>query len=193
MDIFHNNPLFSGVRQMLNGFATKMIRPIAIKHDQEESTPWALMKQASDVGMTQTSIVDSRKKLTGVDEETDPKKPKSQARLACAGAEELAYGCAGICLAIGGSGLAASPVARMGTDEQKEEFRKLLSGVDDKGHIRVAAMALSEPATGSDISGLKTSPRGDGDYWVIRGSKQWITNGQSASVYVVCAQTEPAA
>jgi acyl-CoA dehydrogenase len=193
MDIFHNNPLLSGVRQMLNGFATKMVRPIAIKHDQEESMPWALMKQASDVGMTQTSIVDGRKRLTGVDEETDPKKPKSQARIACAGAEELAYGCAGICLAIGGSGLAASPVSRMGTEEQKAEFRKLLSGTDDKGHIRVAAMALSEPATGSDISGLKTSARADGDYWIIRGSKQWITNGQSASVYVVWAQTEPAA
>src|SRR5262249_9667316 len=91
------------------------------------------------------------------------------------------------------SGLAASPVARMGTDEQKQEFRKLLHGLDDKGHIKVAAMALSEPATGSDISGLKTSARADGDYWIIRGSQQWITNGQSASGYVVWAQTEPAA
>jgi acyl-CoA dehydrogenase len=57
----------------------------------------------------------------------------------------------------------------------------------------VAAMALSEPGTGSDISGLKTIARQDGDHWVIRGSKQWITNGQSASVYVVWAQTDQAA
>jgi alkylation response protein AidB-like acyl-CoA dehydrogenase len=54
-------------------------------------------------------------------------------------------------------------------------------------------MALSEPATGSDISGLTTTARRDGDHFIIRGSKQWITNGQSASVYVVWAQTEPAA
>ncbi|HEU0034247.1 MAG TPA: acyl-CoA dehydrogenase family protein [Kofleriaceae bacterium] len=193
MDIFHESPLFSGVRQMLGAFAKQVIRPIAIKHDQEESMPWELMKQAQGLGLTQTAVVDGRKKLTGVDEDPDPKKPKSQARLAVAGSEELAYGCAGICLAIGGSGLAASPVARMGTEEQKQEFRKLLSGVDDKGHIKVAAMALSEPATGSDISGLKTTARPDGDHWIIRGSKQWITNGQSAAVYVVWAQTEPSA
>jgi len=196
MDIFHDSPLFSGVRQMLGGFATKMMRPIAIKHDQEESMPWDLMKVASGLGLSQTALLDGRKKLTGVDpdqEATDPKKPTSQSRLAVVGSEELAYGCAGICLAIGGSGLAASPVARMGTDEQKAEFRKLLSGLDDQGHVKVAAMALSEPGTGSDISGLKTAARADGDHWVIRGSKQWITNAKSASVYVVWAQTEPSA
>jgi acyl-CoA dehydrogenase len=191
MDLFHDNPLFSGVRQMLGAFAVKFIRPIAMQCDQDEVMPWDLMKQAQGFGLGQTAVIDGRKKLTGVDEETDPKKPRSQARLAVAGSEELAYGCAGICLAIGGSGLAASPIARMGTEEQKAEFKRLLSGTDDKGRIKVAAMALSEPATGSDISGLKTTARRDGDHWVIRGSKQWITNGQSAAVYVVWAQTEP--
>ena len=193
MDLFHDSPLYSGVRQMLGAFARQAMRPIAIKHDQEESMPWELMKQAQGLGLSQASLVEGRKKLTGLDDDPDPKKPKSQARLAVVGSEELAYGCAGICLAIGGSGLAASPVARMGTDEQKAEFRRLLTGVDEKGHIKVAAMALSEPATGSDISGLSTGARKDGDHWVISGSKQWITNGQSAAVYVVWAQTEPAA
>jgi alkylation response protein AidB-like acyl-CoA dehydrogenase len=193
MDIYHDAPLFSGVRQMLGAFAKNVIRPIAIKHDREESMPWDLMKQAMGLGLSQSALLESRKRLTGQDEDPDPKKPRSQARIAVAGAEQLAYGCAGICLALGGSGLAASPVARMGTEEQKQEFKKLLTGTDDKGHIRVAAMALSEPSTGSDISGLSTSARKDGNHWVIRGSKQWITNGQSASVYVVWAQTEPAA
>jgi acyl-CoA dehydrogenase len=193
MDLFHDNPFFSGIRQMLGAFAKQQIRAIAMKHDAEESMPWDLMKAAGGLGLSQTAVVDGRKKLTGQDEDVDPKKPKSQARMAVAGSEELAWGCAGICLAIGGSGLAASPVARMGTDEQKQEFKKLLSGMDAKGHIKVAAMALSEPATGSDISGLKTTARADGDHWIIRGSKQWITNGQSAAVYVVWAQTDQAA
>ncbi len=194
MDLFHDSPLFSGVRQMLGGFASKMIRPIAIKCDQEEAMPWELMKAAAGMGLTQTSIVDGRKQITGVDDSAnDLKKPKSMARLAVVGSEELAWGCAGVCLAIGGSGLAASPVARMGTEEQKAEFRRLLAGSDEKGHIKVAAMALSEPGTGSDISGLKTLAQQDGDYWVIRGSKQWITNGQSAAVYVVWAQTDASA
>jgi acyl-CoA dehydrogenase len=193
MDIFQDNPLFTGVRTMLGAFAKQQIRPIAAKHDQEESMPWALMKGAQAFGMTQTAVLDGRKKLTGVDEDPDPKKPKSQARLAVAASEELAWGCAGISLSLNGSGLACSPVQRMGTEEQKQEFRKLLAGVDEKGHVKVAAMALSEPSTGSDISGLKTSARKDGDHYVIRGSKQWITNGQSAAVYVVWAQTEPSA
>jgi acyl-CoA dehydrogenase len=193
MDLFHNNPLFSGVKQMLNAFAKQQIRPIAMKHDAEESMPWGLMKSAGALGLSQTAVVDGRKKLTGVEEDPDPKKPKQQARLAVTGSEELAWGCAGICLAIGGSGLAASPISRMGTDEQKAEFKRLLTGEDEKGHVFVAAMALSEPGTGSDISGLKTVAIKDGNHYVIRGSKQWITNGQSANVYVVWAQTDATA
>jgi acyl-CoA dehydrogenase len=193
MDLFHDSPMFNGVRQMLGAFAKQSIRPIATKHDLEESMPWDLMKMAQGFGLTQTAVLDGRKKLTGQDEDPDPKKPKSQSRISVIGSEELAYGCAGICLALGGSGLAASPISRMGTTEQKEEFRKLLSGLDEKGHIKVAAMALSEPSTGSDISGLSTSARKDGVHWIIRGSKQWITNGQSAAVFVVWAQTEAAA
>jgi acyl-CoA dehydrogenase len=190
MDLFHDNPLFQGVRQMMGAFAKQSIRPIAAKHDAEESMPWDLMKQAQAFGMTQTTLLDGRKKLTGHEDDPDPKKVKTQARLSVAASEEMAWGCAGIALALGGSGLACAPVARMGTEEQKEEFRRLAKGLDEKGHVKVAAMALSEPATGSDISGLKTTARQDGDYWIIRGSKQWITNGQSAAVYVVWAQTD---
>ncbi|MBA3397199.1 MAG: acyl-CoA dehydrogenase family protein, partial [Deltaproteobacteria bacterium] len=193
MDLFHDNPMFSAVRQMLGAFAKQSMRPIAMKHDTEESMPWELMKSAQGFGLTQTSVLDGRKKLTGVEDDPDPKKPKTQIRLSVVGSEELAFGCAGISLALAGSGLAASPVARMGTAEQKDEFRKLMAGLDDKGHIKVAAMALSEPATGSDISGLTTTARPDGDHWIIRGSKQWIKNGQSAAVYVVWAQTDDAA
>jgi acyl-CoA dehydrogenase len=190
MDLFHDNPMFQGVRQMMGAFAKQSIRPIAGKHDQDESMPWDLMKQAQQFGMTQTTLLDGRKKLTGVDEDPDPKKPRTQARLSVAASEEMAWGCAGIALALGGSGLACAPVARMGTEEQKDEFRRLLKGLDEHGHVKVAAMALSEPATGSDISGLKTTARADGKHWIIRGSKQWITNGQSAAVYVVWAQTD---
>jgi len=193
MDLFHDNPMYQATRQMMAAIAKSQIRPIAILHDREESMPWELMKQAQGFGMTQTLLLDGRKKLTGVDEDPDPKKPRTQARLSVVASEELSWGCTGITLALNGSGLACSPVARMGTEEQKQEFRSLMKGPDDKGHVKVAAMALSEPSTGSDISGLKTSATRDGDHWIIRGSKQWITNGQSAAVYVVWAQTEASA
>jgi acyl-CoA dehydrogenase len=190
MDLFHDNPTLQGVRQMLGAFATQMMRPLAIKHDQEESTPWDLMKAAQAVGMSQTAVLDGRKRLTGIDEDPDPTKPRSQARIGVVASEELAWGCAGIALALGGSNLAAAPLSRMGSEDQKQEFRRLLKGSDEHGHIKIAAMALSEPGTGSDISGLKTTARRDGDHWIIRGSKQWITNGRSASAYVVWAQTD---
>jgi alkylation response protein AidB-like acyl-CoA dehydrogenase len=193
MDIFHDNPVLQSVRQMLGAFATQMMRPIAIKHDQEEAMPWDLIRAAQGIGMTQTAILDGRRRLTGVDEDADPSKPRQQARIGVVASEEMAWGCAGIALALGGSGLAASPIARMGTQAHKDEFRRLLTGSDASGHVKIAAMALSEPGTGSDISGLKTTARSDGDHWILRGSKQWITNGQSASAYVVWAQTEPAA
>ena len=80
MDIYHDAPLFAGVRQMLGAFAKTAIRPIAIKHDQEESMPWDLMKSAMSLGLTQSALLDGRKKLTGQDEDPDPKKPRTPAR-----------------------------------------------------------------------------------------------------------------
>ncbi len=194
MDVFHEHPMFGAVRQMLGAFAKQSIRPIAPRHDSDETMPWELMKQAQGVGLSQTSLVDAQRTIAGDSDEPGPdgaKKPRKSARVACVGAEELAWGCAGIALALGGSGLAAAPVARMGSEEQKQVFRDALKGTDEHGHIKVAAMALSEPSTGSDISSLSTSARADGDHWVINGHKQWITNGKSASVYVVWAQTDP--
>ena len=100
MDIFHEQPLFSGIKQMLGAFARQSIRPIAAKHDAEESMPWSLMKAAQAFGMTQTALLEGRKKLTGVDEDPDPTKVKTHARLAVAASEEMAWGCAGIALAL---------------------------------------------------------------------------------------------
>lgn len=192
MDIFHDNPMFAGARQMLNAFAKQSIRPIAAAHDADETMPWDLMKQAQGFGLSQTALIDAQKTMGDDDGDEAPKKPRKTGRLTCIGSEELAWGCAGIALALGGSGLAAAPVARMGTAEQKQVFRDALTGLDEHGHIKVAAMALSEPSTGSDISSLSTAARKDGSHWVINGHKQWITNGKSAHVYVVWAQTDPA-
>src|SRR3954470_24912626 len=113
MDLFHDNPLLQGVRQMLGAFARQMVRPIAIKHDQEESMPWDLLEAARGAGMTQTALLDGRKRLTGIDDDPDPGKPRTQARLGVAASEELGWGCAGIALALAGSNLAAAPLARI--------------------------------------------------------------------------------
>lgn len=188
MDLFHDDTTLQGIQQMTRAFAKSQIRPIAAKHDEEETMPWELMKKAAGFGFKQTALIEAGR----ADEGKEEKKVRRASRLSVIGAEELAWGCAGIALALGGSGLAAAPVSRMGTEEQKQVFRDALRGEDDEGKIKVAAMALSEPSTGSDISSLSTSAKKDGSYWVLNGHKQWITNGHSASVYVVWAQTDPA-
>ena len=77
---------------------------------------------------------------------------------------------------------AAAPISRMGTEEQKQVFREALKGTDEHGHVKVAAMALSEPSTGSDISGLSTSARaGRKTHFASNGSKQWIYEQQERS------------
>src|SRR3954464_14731345 len=116
MDLFHDNPMLQNMRQMLGAFAKQAMRPIAAKHDQEESMPWDLLKTAGGVGMTQTAVLDGRRRVTGPgdgadSDDADLKKPGIMARLSVVVSEEMAWGCAGIALAVNGSGLAASPIA----------------------------------------------------------------------------------
>jgi acyl-CoA dehydrogenase len=57
----------------------------------------------------------------------------------------------------------------------------------------ITAVAVTEPDAGSDVKGIRTSARRDGDGWVLKGSKMFITNGALADVYFVAAKTDPAA
>ena len=83
----------------------------------------------------------------------------------------------------------ASPhLAGSGTPEQK---RRLLPGIVS-GEI-LTAVAVTEPDAGSDVAGMRTTARRDGDHWVLNGSKMFITNGASADVVFVAAKTDPKA
>ena len=72
-----------------------------------------------------------------------------------------------------------------GTEEQKEKYLKPLA----RGEI-IGAFCLSEPEAGSDATSQKTTAIDMGDYYLLNGTKNWITNGNSASVYLVIAQTD---
>lgn len=72
-----------------------------------------------------------------------------------------------------------------GTEEQKEKYLTKLS----TGEI-IGAFCLSEPEAGSDATSQKTTALDKGDHYVINGTKNWITNGSSAEVYLVIAQTD---
>jgi alkylation response protein AidB-like acyl-CoA dehydrogenase len=75
---------------------------------------------------------------------------------------------------------------KFGTEEQKQKYLVPLA----KGEI-IGAFCLSEPEAGSDATSQRTTAIEDGDDYILNGTKNWITNGNSASVYLVVAQTYP--
>jgi acyl-CoA dehydrogenase len=105
--------------------------------------------------------------------------------------EELAWGCAGIALAIFGTTLGVSGILGSGTPEQIEEWVPQCFGTPDD--IKMAAFGVSEPDAGSDVSSLRTRAVYDEakDEWVLNGTKTWITNGGIADVHVVVASVDP--
>ena len=99
--------------------------------------------------------------------------------------EELSWGCSGIALAIVSSGLAAAAIAGMGTDEQKAKFLPMCLSTENE--IRIGAYGLTEPEAGSDVANISTTAVRDGDFYVLNGTKRFITNGGIADVTVVFA------
>jgi isovaleryl-CoA dehydrogenase len=101
--------------------------------------------------------------------------------------EELSRIAGGIALSYGAhSNLCLNQIHRNGTEEQKLKYLpKLCSGE------HMGALAMSEAGAGSDVVGMKTKAVKDGDFYVLNGSKFWITNGPDADVVVVYAKTDP--
>lgn len=99
--------------------------------------------------------------------------------------EELSYfgSSAGITLQ---SDIVADYIVNYGSDEQKAKYLpKMISGEC------ITAIAMTEPGTGSDLQGIRTSARKDGNHYVINGSKTYITNGQNCDMVIVVAKTNP--
>lgn len=75
---------------------------------------------------------------------------------------------------------------KFGNEMQKETFLKPLAGGE-----KIGAFLLSEPEAGSDATSQRTTAEDMGDYYLVNGTKNWITNGNSAGTYLVIAQTHP--
>ncbi len=157
-------------------FAREVIRPAARKHDEEESTPWEVIKEARRQGF-------------GGLEAIQRSASDSEGQMQVIGAEEFHWGCAGTALAVNGSGLAAAGIAASGTPEQIARWVPECFGSDDD--IKLGAYAVTEPQAGSDVKSLKTTAKRDGDEWILDGTKVFITNGGIADVHVVVATVDP--
>src|SRR5687768_1158755 len=92
---------------------------------------------------------------------------------------------ASVCMSVNNS-LVCWGLEKFGSEEQKEKYLKRLA----TGSI-IGAFCLSEPEAGSDATSQRTTAEDKGDYYLLNGTKNWITNGNSASVYIVIAQTSP--
>ena len=79
-----------------------------------------------------------------------------------------------------------------GTEEQKIKYLTPLAQGRKDGELYIGAFMLSEPEAGSDATSQKTTAEDKGDHYLLNGTKNWITNGGTASVYLVMAQTDPA-
>src|SRR5213078_1667489 len=150
------------IRDWVHAFAEKEIRPVAAQYDESEEFPWPVVKKAAEVGLygvdfLQQTYADS----TGI--------------MPALVSEELTWGCAGIALAIQGTGLPIAAIFSQGTPDKPA----------------LGAFAVTEPDAGSDVSSMKTRAVRKNGEWVLNGQKIFITNGGIADVHVVVAAVEP--
>jgi alkylation response protein AidB-like acyl-CoA dehydrogenase len=102
--------------------------------------------------------------------------------------EEIARGWMGIAGILGSHNMSCSIIARHGTEEQKQRLLpKLASGEYRTG------IGLTEPGAGTDLQGITTTARREGDEYVVNGTKTWITNARHAAVLPVLVKTDPTA
>ncbi|MFL5825434.1 MAG: acyl-CoA dehydrogenase family protein [Thermoleophilaceae bacterium] len=157
-------------------FAREVMRPVAAKHDREQSTPWEVLEEAR------------KWKLHGM-EYLEKVASDPGGLYGVIYAEETHWGCAGIALAISASSLAAAGIAASGTPEQIGQWIPECYGTGDD--IKLAAYAVTEAGAGSDVKALRTTAKLEGDEWVLDGTKVFISNGGIADVNVVVATVDP--
>jgi alkylation response protein AidB-like acyl-CoA dehydrogenase len=165
------------LRRTVRDFAEAKLRPHAREWDEAQAFPRELFATLGDLGITGVcwpaeyggaglSLVDWVIVM-----------------------EEVARGDAGVALSLAAHhGLASAHIHHAGTDEQKRRFLTPLA----KGE-KVGCWGLTEPGSGSDAGGLRTTAVRDRDHWVLNGSKTFITNGGIADTAVVMAMTDRAA
>lgn len=96
-----------------------------------------------------------------------------------------------VCMSVNNS-LVCYGLQEFGTEEQKQQYLVPLAQGKKEGDLYIGAFMLSEPEAGSDATSQRTTAEDMGDYYLLNGTKNWITNGGNASVYLVIAQTDPA-
>ena len=166
------------LQKWLHEFATDVIRPVAAEWDEREQTPWPVIQEAAKAGIYSLDFFSS-----AWSDESGISLPIVM--------EELFWGDAGIGLSLVGTTLGVAGILSNGTMEQIGEWVPQCFGTETD--VKLAALAVSEPGAGSDVSSMRTTAVYDeaSDEWVLNGVKTWITNGGIADVHVVVAAVDP--
>lgn len=156
-------------------YAREVVRPKAAHYDETAEFPKDLISQAFELGLLNMAIPSE---LGGVG-----LSHTEQVLVA----EELAWGCAGVATSIIANDLALLPLLIGANDEQKQ---RLVKPFTEK--LKFTSFCLTEPGAGSDVAGMSTTARREGDEYVLNGAKCFITNGGYADQYTVFATVDKA-
>lgn len=161
------------IRTMVADFAAEQIAPGVLERDLSGEFPRDVLRQAGELGLCGMVVPEE-----WGGSELDPVSY-------CLVLEEIARVCpsTAVTLSVTNS-VCAQPIARFGTDAQKDRWLRALASGEALG-----GFMLSEPGSGSDAKAMTTRAVRDGDEWVLDGTKAWVTNGGEAAVYVAFART----
>lgn len=173
MDYFLNEQQKT-IKGLARRIAEERILPVRAELDEKEEFPWGIMKELADADMFRIFIPVEYEGLGGGCLDL------------CLVIEELSRACGGIAISYAADALGCLPLLGYGSQEQKKRYLP-----DIASGKRLTAFALTEATAGSDASGIRTSASHQGGYYVLNGTKQFITNGGEAEIYTVIAMTDP--
>lgn len=161
------------VKEAARDFAQNVLKPGVIDRDRDQKFPVEEMKQLGELGFL-GMMVDPKYGGGGMDTMSYVLAMEEISKVDASSS---------VCMSVNNS-LVCWGLEKFGNEEQKVKFLTPLA----KGE-KIGAFCLSEPEAGSDATSQRTTAVDMGDYYLLNGTKNWITNGSTASTYIVIAQT----
>jgi len=160
------------IRSMAHDFARDQLEPNARKWDEKETFPREAIKKMGELG------------LFGMMVPPEYDGAGAGAVSYSLALQEIGYSCASSAVTMSVTNLSSDPLLKFGNEEQKQRYLKLLASGQGLG-----AFALTEADAGSDPGGMMTQALDKGDYYLVNGTKVFITNGGYADVVILIART----